>query len=164
MIDFYIRSKYACPAIPINGSCEFAANNGVNMLNLTSLNDEIIINVDGSNTTLYFLYTPCKNGIECNDVKAMATLQNFQDDVCEEYLGIWQGVNGQYINIDYDPNNGGSWQFTYTNGQKCNGFYESIFEVYWICDRNTPQFNVIDSRQTGICSFQMTINSSLACA
>ena len=164
-IYLYINSRYACPTLPpVNGSCSWTANNGLNMLNLTSLNDSIIVNADSTNTTLYFLYTPCKNGVECGDIKAMAILQNFEDEICYDYLAIWEGVNGEDLNIDYDPNNGGSWQFTYTNGKKCNGFYESVFQVFWMCDYNQPQFEVIDSRQTGICTFQMTINSSLACS
>ena len=165
MINYYIYSKYACPSLPpINSSCAWTANNGVNMLNLTSLQDSIIINADSSNTSLYFLYTPCKNSIECNDAETMAALKDFADDTCPHYLAIWEGVNGKDVNIDYDPMDGGSWQFVYTNGEKCNGFYENIFEVFWMCDRSEPQFKVIDSRQNGICSFQMTINSSLACS
>ena len=94
----------------------------------------------------------------------MAVVDDFETNSCSKYLAIWEGVNGKDMMVNYDKANNGSWQFVFSNGEKCNGGYESVFEVYWICDRNVNPFKLISSSTTGICSYQMVISSYLACS
>ena len=164
-LKLYIKSKYACPSIPppINGTCSWTSGVGDNTLNLTSISREIIVGQDRSNTSQIFLYTPCNNDIGCKTTKAMAVLNDIETDSCSKYLALWEGVNGANMNVNYDKNNNGSWQFVFTNGEKCHG-YESVFEVYWICDRNVNPFRLVSSTTTGICSSQMVVSSYLACS
>eukprot|EP00483_Globobulimina_turgida_P001320 UN01322 len=83
---YYFKSRWACSGYipPINSTgCKWTAENGKNVLDLTSLNETILINDDSSNISLYFVYTPCKNGIGCGGVKVMASLENFEENTCD---------------------------------------------------------------------------------
>eukprot|EP01084_Bolivina_argentea_P211365 359551_1 len=163
-LKLYIHSKYACPTVPpLNNTCAWRSEIGDNILNLTTVSKDVIVGQDASNISLIFLYTPCNNDLACGATKAMAILEDFETNSCNKYLALWEGVHGADMNVNYDKANNGSWQFVFTNGEKCDD-YESIFEVYWFCDRNVIPFRLISSTATGICSSQMVITSYLACS
>ena len=165
-MKLYFNSWYVCQSIPppLNNTCSWKSGVGNNELNLTSISKDVIVGQDTNNISQIFLYTPCNNNIQCESTKAMAVLNDFETDSCSKYLAKWEGVNGAHMNVNYDKANNGSWQFVLTNGQNCNGGYESAFEIFWICDKSVNPFKLISSTTTGICSYQMVITSYLACS
>lgn len=140
-------------AVP-GGDCFW--NIGNNILNLTSYKNQTIATLETNNTDIIAAITPCENGLQCGNERVMSYEYDFVNDKCDNFLAIWEeGINEPI----YDPNNR-EWQFIYTNGEKCDGNLENIYSVYWLCDYETNnQAKVVYFKQTGICSYEMHVNS-----
>ena len=80
--------------------------------------------------------------------------QNFE---CTQILSVWEDVNKP----DYIEELA-SWQFTYTNGESCNGG-QTVFNVIWVCDKSASEPTIIQAKKIDECVYQMIINSDLAC-
>ena len=88
----------------------------------------------------------------------MAYIFDTRNFECQRYLAEWEnGINEP----NYSPSLK-SWQFVFTNGEKCDGL-ESVFIATWVCDENAKTPEVISSAEIEPCITEMIINSTLAC-
>eukprot|EP01084_Bolivina_argentea_P246073 411885_1 len=164
--EFNIRTKWACPnqnyttttESPMD--CSWSVNNGENILDLSMFDTDIIMAQLKSNNNLYYLYSPCRNQLKCNNTMNMIELNNGVTLICKQYLGIWN--NTKHINVNYNSIDK-SWQFIYTNGEKCSGF-QSIMTIIWTCDESVDYYKVIKADTVAQCQNVMEIKSKNACS
>eukprot|EP01084_Bolivina_argentea_P093899 168830_1 len=139
--------------------CSWTANSGLNTLDLTYFSNITITKTSGSNENIFYRYTPCCNTLSCNTKNEMVDLFNSKNDVCDRYLAIWN--NTAQVQVFYDINSK-SWEFVYTNGEKCNGF-ESLLNIIWKCNPNIQSYNVTVANNVATCQHQIVIDSNFAC-
>eukprot|EP01084_Bolivina_argentea_P258558 435948_1 len=158
-----IETEFACQnwtttttAIPTS-QCIFKSQDGEHILNMTSIRGQLISGETDIHD-MYIMYYPCMNLVKCNNNDVMAYLFDGENVLCKQYLAIWEDgfVEPNYIESLK------MWQFTYTNGESCNGG-QNVFNVEWVCDPLAPSPMVIQSMEIAPCVYQMIINSQLAC-
>lgn len=164
-----INTKYACDynittTSQPNGQCIFTSNvNGtLHILDMRSLRGQLISSLINNTSGEYFVYTPCDNIAKCGDdnnkTLAMSYLFDAAQFECTKYLAIWEdGINQPLYSNEFK-----TWQFTFDNGQQCEGG-PTVFQLDWICYHEAIEPLVNSSRQIAECVYQMVIYSVLAC-
>eukprot|EP01084_Bolivina_argentea_P182039 314343_1 len=162
--EYNIRTKWACPgenttttSIPVE-DCKWNANNGENILDLSSFDNYTVVAQMDSSAQLSYLYSPCRNELSCNNTMNMIQLNNVLSLGCKQYLAIWETTQHtvNYNSVDK------SWQFIYTNGEKCNGF-QSIMTIIWTCDETVDHYKVVKADTIAPCQNILEIKSKNAC-
>eukprot|EP01084_Bolivina_argentea_P270905 460762_1 len=162
--EVVIKTQFAClgwttTTTSIPDECIFKSENGNHTLNMASIRGKLLTEADEDKPDLYYMYTPCTNSAKCNNnTSVMAYIFDGMNFECKQYLAIWEDG---YIEPNYIEGVG-IWQFTYTNGQPCNGG-QTVFNVEWICDKTASAPRVIQAKKIATCVYQMVINSTLAC-
>eukprot|EP01084_Bolivina_argentea_P319826 554782_1 len=166
MYEFTLLSKYACgvnntaTTTPIpSGECIWMSSDGNHMLNISSIIGQTLSISEGNTSYLYYLYTPCTNTLKCdNNTYAMAYIFDGYRFECKKYLAVWEdGINGPNYSEELK-----TWQFVFTNGERCDNF-ENVFIIEWVCDEAAVKPSVVKAIETITCNYQLVINSSLAC-
>ena len=104
---------------------------------------------------------PCRDELKCDNLEVMAKLESVDNSTCSTYLA-WSNTNLEY---EYDSNNK-VWEFTYPSYKTCDDSSSySYLDVDWFCNEKViePNYIVKKAKQTGPCSYELEIETRLAC-
>eukprot|EP00484_Ammonia_sp_Unknown_P016710 CAMPEP_0197042506 /NCGR_PEP_ID=MMETSP1384-20130603/18856_1 /TAXON_ID=29189 /ORGANISM="Ammonia sp." /LENGTH=323 /DNA_ID=CAMNT_0042473617 /DNA_START=50 /DNA_END=1018 /DNA_ORIENTATION=- len=142
-------------------SCVYTANDGQYTLNLTQVSRWTL---EYETTGHFYYYTPCRNGIQCQQGNAVfyANSAQYQPGAnqCEHYLSVDHREQAQYSFI------GGSWRFSYEDGEFCDTTQSPrTTTVYYHCNDVNNQIPALleTAGEGSTCNYFYSIASTLAC-
>jgi len=141
--------------------CVYTANDGKYMFNLTQISRWTL---EHETPDHFYYYTPCRNGLRCTQGGALFSANAIQmkpgENSCQHWLSVDHHEQAEYSFI------GGSWRFTYQDGQLCDQTQEPRrTSVYYHCNNvnNDNPALLETAEETSTCNYYYSISSTLAC-
>jgi preprotein translocase subunit SecG len=147
-------------------ACAYTASG--NTITLDPIKNKGIINFLGDNG-YYFNLTACDNGCSgCSsaggDVMATQSQKNVAaPGSCQNYIGKYDDS----VQPTYSTNNGGSFTFTYTNGQSasgCGAQGNRWLILKFICGSTDVDQAGMTVTEPATCQYEMTVPTRCACS